>query len=924
MESAWLILLLIVFVCIVVLTYTRKQATEGFAEFADASTRFGNAQDTYFHDEAGKAIFTNPGLALGDLNTALRQPDVYLPTSPDRDYLSYFAEDPENAFSKNDMEFCRKAKHPKDLPERTPGSRIGCGWYYALDASTPSVGALGSREGPLFRTGLPANGTWIWDRPTAIMKEDIKMCKRIKSCDLMNTPGIAGECGFCERLGYAVPIQSDGTEKYPDSEEGSCGEATKNTVGDCYRPAANEITTPEGVSCGSLGKPSADNSLRIYTKEECDKLGGIIQAGGECKRQDGGSFSWDCRLLNAPPGILTDMPALDENGNPIPGATPRRKCDPANGRLTRECLISLAEGLGYSKSGAILSMLYSTNAPTEVDRLAIAQVRNAGVIVPEAVLGNGEIDAQSAGTIYKRIFDVMSTGSTNLIRESAKHLVTGTKEFDICDIDGKTRGPFQLYCLQRKFRETGCQPAGSKFPTKITATEYANMTWDEVGGVFRTLKDAMNSSNAKDQDKATKECLGVTFYRKPPVPCTDPGMEYLYYSYSTGDRLAYLIGTIPAIRVGTWVIRPEQPIYESYAAFMGSTRNEVGFQQFSDNMNSMNIGPSQRRDMLMVKMRGMINPPKAIQGNIDLWTDDGVKVIVNDSVVLDRWFDQATTYYAAPVNVPAGRLTKFEMQWYDIGGAGGLDARGAITTINNAVFLPFPKDGPTIAFDFFRGSLGDTRGVMKSRPTNMNIVTKGGKQCAQFKFGSFIQILTPYRFKAIRTMTYMIYYDNFNSTRPVYIFNAMRNANGQDSTHIMMRDNANFVYFAKFPDGYAAGFPPIATGRWVHMALVYTNDFKGITIYRNGEVVGTEYSGRLYDGGPAPDEILRYVYLGRHGYDYSQQTCPNAGLGWFHMYERALSISEIKAEMNYWNNPVYANTPLLTFAEAKSRDGPVA
>lgn len=890
-------ILALVLVCIVVLSYTRKN-TEGFAEFKDASTRFGNAQDTYFHDEAGKAIFTNPGLALRDLNTALKQPDVYLPTSPDRDYTNYFVEDPENAFSKNDSEFCRKAKHPKDLPERTPGSRIGCGWFYAIDATTPSVGALGSREGPLFRSGLPANGTWIWDRPTAIMKEDIKMCKRIKSCDLMNTPGIAGVCGFCERLGYAVPIQSDGSEKYPDSEEGSCGEVTKNTIGDCYKPAANDIVTPEGVSCGTLGKPSADNSIRIYTKEECDKLGGNIYSGGECLRPQGGSFSWDCRLLNAPPGIMTDMPTLDADGNPVPGAVPRRRCDPVNGRLSRECLISLAEGLGYNKAGAILSMLYSTNSPTDVDRLAIGQVRNAGVVIPDAVLGSGEIDAQSAGTIYKRIFDTMSTGSSNLIRESAKHLVTGTKDFDMCDIDGKARGPFELYCLQRKFRETGCQPAGSKFPNQVNAVDYANMTWDEVGGIFRSLKDAMNSSSAKEQDAAVKGCLGVTYYRPPPVPCTDPGMEYLYYSFNWGEILS----------IGPWWAA------EHFAAFMGSVRNEAGFQPISDNWNTTNLGASLRRDMAIVKMRGMVNPPKPVQGKVDIWADDGIIVRVDDKNVLSAWTDQAPTYYAAPVTIPAGKLTKFEMLFYERGGVGLLDARDKISEINNAIFLPFPKDGPTVAFDFFRGTFDDTRKVMMSRATNMKTVTKGGKQCAQLGFGSFIRVLTPYRFKAFRTMTYMVYYDNFNNSRPGYIFNAMRNENGKDGAHIMVRNNVNIVYFSNMPDGYSFGSQTIGVGRWAHVAIVYANDFKGMTLYINGNAVASEYSGRLYDGGPAPDEILRHIYIGRHGTDDSPQNSTNAGLGWFHMYERALSVSEIKAEKNYWNDPVYNNVPLLNFA----------
>ena len=49
--------------------------------------------------------------------------------------------------------------------------------------------------------------------------------------------------------------------------------------------------------CKNLGKPSKDRRTRVYTKEECDTLGGTWNPDGECKNK-GGSFSWTCRVLN--------------------------------------------------------------------------------------------------------------------------------------------------------------------------------------------------------------------------------------------------------------------------------------------------------------------------------------------------------------------------------------------------------------------------------------------------------------------------------------------------------------------------------------------------------------------------------------------------------------------------------------------------
>jgi hypothetical protein len=51
--------------------------------------------------------------------------------------------------------------------------------------------------------------------------------------------------------------------------------------------------------CLGVGKPSADNNIRVYTKQECDKLNGNWYNNGECVMQTGGSYSWNCRYLNA-------------------------------------------------------------------------------------------------------------------------------------------------------------------------------------------------------------------------------------------------------------------------------------------------------------------------------------------------------------------------------------------------------------------------------------------------------------------------------------------------------------------------------------------------------------------------------------------------------------------------------------------------
>ena len=54
--------------------------------------------------------------------------------------------------------------------------------------------------------------------------------------------------------------------------------------------------------CKTLGKREVreGTALRVYTKEECDTLGGNLAGKGECLKKGGGSYTWDCRNVVDP------------------------------------------------------------------------------------------------------------------------------------------------------------------------------------------------------------------------------------------------------------------------------------------------------------------------------------------------------------------------------------------------------------------------------------------------------------------------------------------------------------------------------------------------------------------------------------------------------------------------------------------------
>lgn len=467
------------------------------------SLHFGNANSVAFEKSGNEGILTNPGLNLSSLNDAFRQPDIYLHTKTDQDYRPYFVPDPENGFTDNDLKFCKRALHPNFLPERQKRSVLGCGWWF--HPTQASVGVLGNSDGPVVFKDLPGGGEYIWNLKDAAEKEDFKKCKRIAKCDLIDTPGIKGSCGWCDRLGHAVPITTAGFEKYPNTTVGNaCGEKLFNSESSCPKPPGPPVTTPDGEDCGNYGRPSPDNAIRHYTPDECQALGGN-SAGNECLKPQGGSYSWDCRALNKP---------LALRPKPVTTCTPDRK-----GNLSRDCLIETALGLGLAKQGGIYKMLSTTNSPNGNERLAIKYLSNAGVSVPESVLGSGNIDKNSAASIYMKIYDTMASGKTEIIRQSAKLLAVGTSEFDPCAVEGTDTGPFELDCVKRAFRVAGCQPAGKAHPNAQSVTALSSMTWNQINKKFKDLHDLTNNADPDVQDKAMDDCLGFTFGRIEPKKC---------------------------------------------------------------------------------------------------------------------------------------------------------------------------------------------------------------------------------------------------------------------------------------------------------------------------------------------------------------------------------------------------------------------
>ena len=511
------------------------------SSFKDTSSIFTTSQGNYTHNVVGQEVYTNavmPNFANA-MDPLVNQPDILL-DQPENIVVRNLTVDNNSQFTQADIEWCKSAKMPADLPPHVKGATVGCGWYYIPNPNMTSSGALGQVDGPIYpkgpnndgRNGIPSygNGQWIWDLSLAQHLEEIKNCARIKSCIAIDAPSVNGVCGFCPSSGVAIPVLVDGTEKYPKSQTSRnitapaaiCDTTPIMNAASCPVPVAAQkpLVLPNGVNCGVYGYPSPDYSIRLYSKDECEnKMNGISYADGEClvlggNGQADGSYSAMCAALNGVKPVTPD-PSI---------------CKPdVNGKLSKDCLISLAKAVGYTNQGSILQILQTGRELGQLDKVAIQIVTGQNAPVLPVLYQGGIITTSNAIAYYDNIYSLIKGGKTPQVQQAAMWLCIGTSDFDPCDLPDETPGPFFAECVQQEWRVAGCQPGGTDYPSKqSTLDALNNLTWGNVKSMFnQTYKAMTGETDPVKQDIAVLRCLGINTTRSIPAPCVAVSTEGL-------------------------------------------------------------------------------------------------------------------------------------------------------------------------------------------------------------------------------------------------------------------------------------------------------------------------------------------------------------------------------------------------------------
>ena len=502
---------------------------------------FEDSQRSYYLSEINRAIPASRTANTPTITNTLGTVDPLLPhfsTNFDpTQFTSTFSSGSDVV--KKDMT-CRSNSSPS-TGMRGAASRTGCGWWYIDNPNLQSVGAYGSRRGPMSPTldTKYGPGEWIWDLNDAVRREGEKSAKKITSCEAIQYSSFPN-MGWCPSTNSAIVTDGKGKPAFPNTPNGNCQGTIITSANQC---------NPTYV-CQGLGSPNDDGSVRIYTQAECNQLNGNWYPGGECLKAEGGSWSWDCRALN--PGA----PSYSNSDSNTTGTS----C--VDGNLSPGCLKKIVEGQCNS-SGTLAQALdsgYASKDQVANDMNSVLLERN--FTLPSGIMNDGKMSQRDAINAVTKLKG-WSNDSNYRTAGAANNLCYGSP-FDMCAIPTNTTTPFSATCITRLAQAAGWSPNGTAMPSKSMTDWNKLNTWGDVLGQISSWKDLADKPNPK-QLEYVKKVYGMSASYPDRCP-----------SVTVGEHCAANAGwqrTVPG--AGTFYADEDFPAGASYIVVPARTTAEL-------------------------------------------------------------------------------------------------------------------------------------------------------------------------------------------------------------------------------------------------------------------------------------------------------------------------------------------------------------
>ena len=425
---------------------------------------FDRSQQSYYVRGINRAIpTTQTGINPLALDSALGEPDggaVHLDS-----LVSEIGAGSGIAAAQKREASCRALPYPGP-GMRDPAARAGCGWWFVPDPARPSVGAYGTRRGPMSPT-LDTSigpGKWIWDPREAQRLEGMKHAANVRACSdiqLASFPNV----GWCQATNMATIADSAGNPLFPTMPGGDCpGQQIIMNAANCPPP-------PPPPSAGGAG-------------------------------------------AGPTPTVSPSVMSI---------------CTPgAGGALSPECLQALTWWGGCSPQATLGNALSSGYAGTDMTFNSMNSVLAArGFQIHPGIINDGKLSITDALNSYSGLRQMANSGNGSRAAGAAANLCYGTP-FNPCQISPSQPGPWDDYadCITQAALDKGYAAQAGLMPG-IIGMAYWNQpqlsaSWQAVlDNLDWWMATAHNQSDPKLQAQAIENVYGLNL-NFPPQTCGAP------------------------------------------------------------------------------------------------------------------------------------------------------------------------------------------------------------------------------------------------------------------------------------------------------------------------------------------------------------------------------------------------------------------